>query len=133
MTTTAGSVSTTPVECWNVMSETECNAASGCAWQDSYGFGWCDYGTTPSATGTGPATTPGVTTPGGSTTPGASTPSNAVDCNQIYDQNLCVGTCFYEGYTCYNAGQTVQCWDWLNQTACDGAALCEWTESYVVP
>ena len=77
-------------------------------------------------------TTPAVTTPG-VTTPGASTPSNAVDCNQIYDQNLCTGTCFYEGYTCYNRGQTVQCWDWLNQTACDGAALCEWTESYVVP
>jgi hypothetical protein len=38
-TSTAGT--TTQAQCWNFVSQTECETA-GCGWQESYGFGWCD-------------------------------------------------------------------------------------------
>jgi plastocyanin len=30
------------MQCWNFVSQSQCEAA-GCGWQDSYGFGWCDF------------------------------------------------------------------------------------------
>ena len=51
-------------------------------------------------------------------------------CGQAWMQENCSDSCNWEGYTCYEIGVRVQCWDLTDEAACTDSEGCQWSAEH---